>query len=312
MSGRHGHRLTDGQQGIAAFRPSLVGARAIVALIVLGVPATAGAFDKAACVDSHESAQRSMKAGRPRESKEQLLVCADSSCPALVREDCEQWLSNLDRQPQPAAPAPAVIEAKGSEPGLEPGPSRATLPPDRATDVGEERDRSSAAAPDQVRSEAPSGNGSPVAGESPPPERPAPPALGTRAGHGRPSPGDDLVQGPAPRRQHALPAAVWVTGGLAVASFGTAASFGVTGWMDARSLRETCAPNCSTARVSSVRQNLLMADIAALTGVAFGAVTAWLIWSHRESDAPEGSKPDARLSASLTGHSFRLDYAASF
>jgi len=281
-----------------------------VVLAVLSAPATAHALDKAACVDSHEAAQKSMKAGRSRESKEQLLVCADSSCPALVREDCEKWLSSLDRQPQPA-----TIEEAGKAAGeaARSGANDASIPSDQATGDREERARSSADDPDERRSEVPEGNGSPAAGETSTFQKPAAPALGAQRGHDGPSPGDDLIRASVARPRQPVPTAAWVTGVLALASFGTAASFGVTGWLDARSLRETCAPNCPSSRVSSIRQNLLMADVSALAGVAFGAVTAWMIWSRGEADAPQRSKPDAtRLSASVTGHSFRLDYAASF
>ena len=104
-----------------------------------------------------------------------------------------------------------------------------------------------------------------------------------------------------------------MTGALALASFGTAAALGMTGMLKARSLKDTCAPNCPSSRVSAVRQDLLNADLSALTGVAFGAVTAWIVWTHRDADAQEGLKPDAtKLSACITGRSFRLDYTASF
>jgi len=308
MSGRDGHTIPDGLQGIAAFRPSSVAARAILVLAVLGTPVTARAFDKAVCVDSHESAQKSLKAGRERESKEQLLVCADPSCPALVREDCETWLSNLDRQRQSATTG----EAR-AEPGPESGPSHANIPSEPATGDHDERDRSSAAREDEPRSRAPQDHGSPANAEPPTPQMPAAPMLGTIQGHDAPSPGHDVGRVPATQPRHSVSAAAWVTGAIALASFGTAAAFGVTGWLDARSLRETCAPNCPSSRVSSVRQNLLMADISTLTGVTFSAVTAWLVWSHKDAGAHEESKSEgARLSASMTGNSFRLDYAASF
>jgi hypothetical protein len=300
-----------------------------VVLTVLSAPATTYAFEKAACVASHEAAQKSMKAGLSQESKAQLLVCADSSCPALVREDCEKWLSNLDRQPRPVIEkADEQASEKGSEEGSEKGKSKsgpgssandAIIPTTQATNDREQRDRSNAAAPDERRSQGAEGNGSPETAETASTQRPIPPAVDAQSGpnrqggHERSSPGDDLIRVAAARPRPPVPAAAWVTGGLALASFGTAASFGVTGWLDARSLRESCAPNCAASRVSSVRQNLLMADLSALAGVAFSAATAWMIWSHGGAESPERSKPDAaRLSASMTGHSFRLDYAASF
>jgi len=143
---------------------------------------------------------------------------------------------------------------------------------------------------------------------------PAPPPVAAQGTQGGPSPPADSVRAPTAKARHSLPTTAWVTGVLALASFGTAAVLGVQGMLEARSLRETCAPNCTTARVSTVRQDLLIADLSALTGVAFTAVTAWMIWTHRDDAREyEGGRPDAaKLSASITGHSFRLDYAASF
>src|SRR5207237_6489706 len=102
MSGRHGRKFPDSRPCIAPFRRLSAGAWAVLVFFtVFGTPMTARAFDKTSCVDSHASAQKSMKAGRLRESKDHLLICADSSCPSLVRQDCEKWLSNLDRHLQP-------------------------------------------------------------------------------------------------------------------------------------------------------------------------------------------------------------------
>src|SRR6476620_2311097 len=103
MSGCVGQIFPDGQHCVPPLPRLSTGAAAVLVLfVVMSTSATARAFDKASCVDSHESAQKSMKAGRLLESRQQLLVCADSSCPSLVREDCEQWLSNLDRSAPPA------------------------------------------------------------------------------------------------------------------------------------------------------------------------------------------------------------------
>lgn len=258
MSGRVRLMIPNGQYRIALLPRLSTGVRAVLTfLAILGNSTTARAFDKASCVASHASAQRSMKMGRRRESKEQLLVCADASCPSLVRDDCDKWLSKLE------------------------------VPP--------------------------SGNGSLAAAETPGVPVPSAPPVEAHGGPDEPSPGDDLVRSSTapPRRSH--PIAAWVTGALALTSFATAAVLGVRGVLNARLLRDTCAPNCQGSRVSAVRQDLLIADLSALTGVAFSAVTAWMVWTHRDADADEGRRADAtRLSAWITGRSFRLDYARSF
>lgn len=279
------------------------GARAaLVLLAILGTPGTAQAFDKASCVDSHASAQRWLKAGHLRDSKDQLLVCADSSCPPLVREDCEKWLSTFARNVQPVTiDAPDVANATA--------PCEGTT---CATSDRKARDRSSAAAAER-RSEAPQRADSLAPGGAPTPQTSSAAPLGAQGGHDEPPPGDGVVRMPPVQRRHSRPITAWVTGVFALASFGTAAVFGVTGMLKAQSLKDTCAPNCSSSAVSAARQDLLIADVSALTGVAFSAVTAWIIWTRKDGDAPEELKPEAaKLSAWITGRSFRLDYTATF
>lgn len=333
MSCRAGSRFPNGQHRIAP-SPALAAAPPALLLFTfcLILPATARAVDKASCVDAHASAQKWMKEARLRESKEQLALCADSSCPALVRQDCERWLGEVDRQLQPVTieardasgkvlmtvRGPLEMQAKtgtkaGTETRADPGPNEAPVPAGRATgepqEPQEERDLRSAAGAAEGRTEAPTASGLLPPAEPPVLPPPAAPPDGAQGA----SPRDDAARAPAGKPRRSLPAAAWVTGFLTLASFGSAAVLGVTGALEARSLRETCAPNCQSSRVSAVRQDLVIADVSALAGVAFGAATVWMIWTHREAAAPDGRTPDPpRLSARITGRSFRLEYATSF
>jgi hypothetical protein len=47
------------------------------------------------CIDANESAQPLRKAGKLREAEARLLVCVRPSCPAVVRDDCAQRLSEV-------------------------------------------------------------------------------------------------------------------------------------------------------------------------------------------------------------------------
>jgi hypothetical protein len=47
------------------------------------------------CIDANESAQPLRKAGKLRQAEERLLVCVRPSCPAVVRDDCAQRLSDV-------------------------------------------------------------------------------------------------------------------------------------------------------------------------------------------------------------------------
>lgn len=65
----------------------------------------------------------------------------------------------------------------------------------------------------------------------------------------------------------------WVFYGVGAAALGTFAGLGISGKSDASTLRNTCAPNCSSADVDSTRMKLIGADISlgiALMSVGFG------------------------------------------
>jgi hypothetical protein len=59
------------------------------------------------CVDANAKAQPLRRDGRFSAAREQLLICVDSRCPGIVRDDCAQRLDELDRA-QPTI----VFEAK--------------------------------------------------------------------------------------------------------------------------------------------------------------------------------------------------------
>jgi hypothetical protein len=60
-----------------------------------------------ACATASDNAQPLRKAGSLRAAKEQLLVCVNKSCPAIVRDDCATQLNDVEK----ATPT-VVFEAK--------------------------------------------------------------------------------------------------------------------------------------------------------------------------------------------------------
>ena len=60
----------------------------------------ASAFEPATkqeCIDSYSRAQDFRKVGELRRARQELLVCASSSCALALRTDCAQWLSEVER-----------------------------------------------------------------------------------------------------------------------------------------------------------------------------------------------------------------------
>jgi hypothetical protein len=51
-----------------------------------------------ACVQANQDAQDLRNKGQLREARAQLLVCANKSCNAVIRGDCEKWLKEVDEE----------------------------------------------------------------------------------------------------------------------------------------------------------------------------------------------------------------------
>ncbi|OJY17386.1 MAG: hypothetical protein BGO98_00335 [Myxococcales bacterium 68-20] len=57
--------------------------------------ATDVSADVQACLAASEQGQHARAAGKLREAREHFVVCGGAGCPALVRQDCAQWNSEL-------------------------------------------------------------------------------------------------------------------------------------------------------------------------------------------------------------------------
>jgi hypothetical protein len=68
----------------------------VAALLLLGTRADAD-VSKAECVKANAEAQKQRLDGRFGAAREKLESCADSSCPAMVREDCTRRLDEIER-----------------------------------------------------------------------------------------------------------------------------------------------------------------------------------------------------------------------
>ena len=74
---------------------------ALVATLVLaGSVASADPISKEACVDAHSRGQDARDTGKVSLARKLFLTCAQTSCPALVQNDCAKFANELD-QAQP-------------------------------------------------------------------------------------------------------------------------------------------------------------------------------------------------------------------
>lgn len=256
----------------------IIGKAVLLPLFLLTFPCTAHAVDKAACVDAHEMSQQTRLQGKLDSSREQLLICAHATCPALVRHDCEKWLADLDTCRSLPRPDAKEAGAPVSTPAVAPASAPTVAP------------ASAAPAPAVTRD-------------------------GDAANSGVPP---DLIAGsthrPTIRATDAfhVPTLAWAAGALAVVSLGTAAYLGAGGMSQADVLRRTCAPRCDPDDVSGVRTRLRVADLSLLAGVGLTAFAGWTVWDAWKSSGRTSSADSGALSAMATDASLHVSYSATF
>jgi hypothetical protein len=68
----------------------------VLALMLVGLPARSADPTKQQCVEANDSAQDLRQAGKLRQARDKLALCANASCPGVVREDCTQRLAEVD------------------------------------------------------------------------------------------------------------------------------------------------------------------------------------------------------------------------
>jgi hypothetical protein len=84
---------------------------ALVVAALLASAHVARADETADCSAAYQNAQRQKMAGRFREARAELLVCAKPSCPKFIATDCTGWLAEVEQQ------LPAIVFAALDENG---------------------------------------------------------------------------------------------------------------------------------------------------------------------------------------------------
>jgi hypothetical protein len=244
----------------------------------------ARAQDKAACVAAYEKAQQLKMDAKLRAAREQLQICSKLECPALVRQDCSQWMGEVvqnmpsvviaARDPQgrdvlavkvsidgavvaetldgkPIALDPGVHKVKYETNNMHPVEEQVLLREGehnrQVTVVFKSGDDRTTDAPTKVRRE----------GDPPetPPEKPGPPILAY-----------SLI-------------------GVGVIGLGAALFFDLKANGDAKTLREVCAPDCHQDDVDAVQTKYVAAGISLGIGIV-GVGVGTVLLLTRSSGAP--------------------------
>jgi len=233
-----------------------------LALLVLGGAATARAESPSveACLAANEAGQLAQKAAKYREARKQFSICAQSSCPAAVNQDCARWLDETERA-QPTV----IIQAREAG-GRETSAVSVRIDDEivahhldgraLAVDPGEHAFVFQAGAGQRIEQrhlvrENEKNRIIAVDFSTLPRSKPAPTTAPT-----------------SPDRSRGVPVASWVLGAAGIAAAGVGAYFVVTGKKRETELADSCAPRCPHDDVDAVRFKYWGGGIAIGVGVA--------------------------------------------
>jgi hypothetical protein len=242
-------------------------------LVTLLVAASAHADPRSsACADAAERGQELSNAHRPIEARAQFLICVQRECPAIVRDACTEWLTNLARI------TPTLVAGAKDEEGHDLAAVSVTLDgaplPENVTSTavpanpGSHVVRWALAGYDPAEETVVLREGEPVRVLSvmlrraslavPPP--PSPPPVVTA-------------------RPKGLPVVPIVLGAASVVALGVFSYAGLKGASDYRDLERECGGHCASDRIDGVRSTFLVADVALVVAAvsAGAALTVWLV-----------------------------------
>lgn len=269
----------------------------VTAVVVsTALPATAARTDKKTCIASSESGQKLRHDGKLRAAREQLLVCARQECPAIVRQDCAQFLNEV------ATSTPSVVIAARDSSGKEtlnvkvsidgeqvmtrldgkafevdPGVHVFKYEADDGTTVQEEvgirqgeKNRVLYVSFRKAEPETPAPSTAPAPAAAPPPAAtPAPPQAAPVL--------TTTTKGP-------IPAGAYLFGGIGLVGIGAGAFLIASAGSDASHLRETCAPSCPHSDVSAARNKALLGDIALAVGGVSLVAAMYIVLSRPSTE----------------------------
>jgi hypothetical protein len=249
---------------------------ALGALFVLAstasAPKVARADEVDACVDAADRAQQLRDQGKLIATREQLLLCGVSTCPGAVAKQCVRWLHEVDDQLPTLSlrvrdgvtdvtdvevlidDVSLMTALDGRPVPIDPGPHRLTFRRGNVTVeqslVARATEKNRLVDVQLTKEIVPVVVTLPVAI--------VPPIVKVHRGFQVP----------------------WTAGlslGVSVVAFAATIPLVIVAGNDASSLRQTCAPMCSSSSVDDVRTNLIVANVTFGVGVAGLAFTALFV-----------------------------------
>jgi hypothetical protein len=233
---------------------------------------------KAECAAAYELSQEKRKTGELIVARDQLKLCIRDACPTFVRNECTEWLAEVE-----ASLPTVVLAARRGDQDLD--EVRVTMDghpiADRLTGTAIPLDPGTHVFRFELEG-------------SPPIEQRVLVRVGEKNRRVEASFGVNETAENAPSATAEADADVRTKGldkrtvsyalaGLGAAALGSFAFFALTGKSDENDLRDRCSPNCPESDVDSVRTKYLVADISLGVGIAsLGAATWFFIASTKE------------------------------
>jgi hypothetical protein len=243
---------------------------------------------KNACLSSYESAQLLRQQSHLVEAREALGLCSRQECPPLVRQDCGNWLEEIDKA------IPSVI-VQASVDGAETSNVKVSLDGKVVktrldgkaipTDPGSHKIKFETAGFPPIEQTVVVREGEhyrPISAEFLTHKTPPPPVEMTRP----------------------IPTLVWVMGAVTVAGAAGFATMGLIGNQKKSSLEKSnCAPFCASSDVDVAHTDYMAADISLAVGVAALVAGSIFFLTRPEVPVQLGVAPSpSGMSFSASGH----------
>jgi hypothetical protein len=268
-------------------RRSLAVAAALVLVAALCTrDARAGSNEE--CIAAAEAAQTLRDQGSYADARDRLGVCLAPSCPAVVQRDCARWMDELmqiwptivigadDLAGANLADVQVFVDDKLVATKLDGSPL--------LVDPGPHTVRCETAGAPPVRESVLIRTGEKAR------------LVRVRFAKGAAEVGPAAASLPAAPPSHSTARVLrWVSGGVAVVAFGSAALFGFTGFARYNDLKSSCAANlpgnCSPSDVSYVQSHFLVSDISLGVGLAATIAATYFFLTSRAGAASPARKP---------------------
>jgi len=255
-----------------------------VALVALSARPTAAAEPVDQCIHGFEAAQVERDRGHLNRARELLSLCAQEACPTVIRQDCREWLFDIEQR------IPSVVLRARTADGPDLADVRVYADGELLTDRLDGRPLRLDPGARRLLWEY-SGYESVVTD------------IIVREGEK-----NRFVSATFSRRDiaaggdaggvadaggiGAVPSAAWVAGGVGVVGLGTFVILGLSVEGREEAMLSSCAPDCSDDRVHRLERDALLANVALGVGVVGLAVATWVALSAREAPPPAAASVD--------------------